>query len=92
MTYKGNSVSECIKSGNKYWCGTELKSNNEYKKWGWCKDDCPNPDKSSATTTSAPGLFIKPLMIYIHQENKINWQDINNGKTNLSLCIPHSVL
>ena len=74
MTYKGNSVSECIKSGNKYWCGTELKSNNEYKKWGWCKDDCPNPDKSSATTTSAPGLFIKPSIIYIKQKKLARYE------------------
>ena len=48
----------CIKSGNRYWCGTELKANNQYKKWGWCNDDCPNPDKAG-TTTSAPGLFIE---------------------------------
>ena len=58
MTYKGESVSMCIKSGNRYWCGTELKANNQYKKWGWCNDDCPNPDKAG-TTTSAPGLFIE---------------------------------
>ena len=58
MTYKGESVSMCIKSGSKYWCGTELKANGEYKKWGWCNDDCPNPDKVTATTTSAPGFFI----------------------------------
>ena len=58
MTYKGESVSMCIKSGSKYWCGTELKANGEYKKWGWCNDDCPNPDKATATTTSAPGFFI----------------------------------
>ena len=58
MTYKGESVSMCIKSGNRYWCGTELKANNQYKKWGWCNDVCPNPDKAG-TTTSAPGLFIE---------------------------------
>ena len=54
----GKSISHCVKQGSKYWCGTELKANNQYKKWGWCNDDCPNSDTVTTTTASPPGFAL----------------------------------
>ena len=39
--YQGEEQNSCIKSGTKFWCATELKSNGYFKKWGNCGENCP---------------------------------------------------
>ena len=43
FVWKGENQYECVKSGSKRWCATELKDNGEYEKWGHCGDSCPFP-------------------------------------------------
>ena len=54
----GKSISHCVAHGNKFWCGTKLKANKQYEKWGWCNDDCPNSD-TVTTTNPDNGLSSK---------------------------------
>ena len=42
---RGKSQNMCLPHWGKYWCATELRKNGQYKKWGWCSEACPYPDK-----------------------------------------------
>ena len=43
--FRGKSQNMCLPYYGKYWCATELRKNGQYKKWGWCSEACPYPDK-----------------------------------------------
>ena len=45
VLWKGEYRNECIASGSKWWCATELKDDGEYEKWGHCGDSCPREGK-----------------------------------------------
>ena len=43
--FQGKSQNMCLPYYGKYWCATELRKNGQYKKWGYCSEACPYPDK-----------------------------------------------
>merc|ERR1712223_952583 len=43
--FRGKSQNMCLPYYGKYWCATELRKNGQYKKWGYCSEACPYPDK-----------------------------------------------
>ena len=45
VLWKGEYRNECIASGSKWWCATELKDDGQYQKFGHCGDSCPREGK-----------------------------------------------
>ena len=48
VLWKGEYRNECIASGSKWWCATELKDDGTYKKFGHCGDSCPREGKEQS--------------------------------------------
>ena len=51
---------------NDFWCATEVGSDGYYSKFGWCNDDCPNPDTN---------------INYAYESSQIYWTYEKESKT-----------